>query len=339
MSHLCIPNKKIVIASSFEGVFNNGAKECAFVSINAFNKMAANKALSSKGFFGQRILEPDEFRGKKVSDSVEVKAFLALRPLVAVAEDYLTVLLLIDRYPGGAAHITREMSETNVSFFTANFNDLKGRMQAERTAFKSAFYQERKARQEKDYRSWLALQEPYPETLEQLRILNALKDSQPGSKVNGFFLYYVTSKDEQSTLDLCKVYAQFGQMGTTEILDAIPQNTDWQAYLRSLQTCLISPERIIGITKVPGGDKLRQMSTIFGLENMNDPAQVWRINDRYDEEEIASLKGAGFVHYFVSTGGYAFPEDYEKARRNGIPVIERSHLADSLSDYAAENGF
>ena len=35
MHKLYIPKKKIALASSFEGIFNNGALECAFVSINA----------------------------------------------------------------------------------------------------------------------------------------------------------------------------------------------------------------------------------------------------------------------------------------------------------------
>ena len=39
MSLIYSPKFKIVIASSFEGIVNNGATECALTSFNAYNKM------------------------------------------------------------------------------------------------------------------------------------------------------------------------------------------------------------------------------------------------------------------------------------------------------------
>jgi hypothetical protein len=337
-----IPQKKVVVASSFEGVLNNGAMECAFTSLNAFNKIARKGAIRSDGFFGQGIMEPDEFRQLNLPGSMLVKAFLALRPLVAVAEDYLTVLMLIEAHGGAAREVVTNTSKEGVEFFTEAFKRLKGTTAEARAAFRTAFYEERKACQEKSYPSWLALQEPYPETLDQLRLLNALKDGPAGASngVNGFFLYYVTSKDEASTLQLCNVYASLGSMKATEVsAAAISAAGGWPAYVASLKTCLISPDRIIGIQKVAGGDKLRQMQMILAQENIDDPARIWRVNDRYDEAEIASLKSGGFVHYFISAGGYAFPHDYETARQNGIPVIERARLAEELSQYAEQKGF
>jgi hypothetical protein len=69
------------------------------------------------------------------------------------------------------------------------------------------------------------------------------------------------------------------------------------------------------------------------------PAQVWRLQDRFDKEEIETLRAAGFEHQFIVTGGYAFPTDYAEARRNGVMVIERNKLASELAAYAEARGF
>lgn len=68
-------------------------------------------------------------------------------------------------------------------------------------------------------------------------------------------------------------------------------------------------------------------------------SQVLRVQDRFDETEIRELRQAGFEHQFIVKGGYAFPSDYEKARKGGIPVFERHDMARFLSEFAREKGF
>ena len=89
---LYIPKTKIVVASSFEGIVNDGAPECGLTSFNAYQQMEEGKGR----YFG-RVVEPADFH--EINDSKEMRAFLALRPVVELAEDYLTVIELIKMYP------------------------------------------------------------------------------------------------------------------------------------------------------------------------------------------------------------------------------------------------
>jgi len=327
---LYLPQKKIVIASSFEGVVNNGAKECGVVSLAAYRKMVKE---------GQ-IKDSDALL--KHSESKIMSTFLALRPLVAVAEDYLTVLQMIGRlYPYQTVRLIEGRDLKIVKFVGEMFEDFKSQTAKERALFKTEFYAERKNRQESNYKAWLNLQEPFSETIGQFRLLNELKtfDEKTVAQTGGFKLYYVTSKDEASTYQLCTVYGEFGRFQPGEVSDSIfTPGENYAALFESMKTCLIRRDCIIGKETVENVDKLVQMKMVAEKENVT-PADVWRLQDRYDKGEFETLKAAGFVHQFVVTGGYAFPTDYAKAREDGIVVVERGLLAQSLSGYARENGF
>ena len=334
---LRVPDKKIVIASSFEGVVNNGAKECGVVSLAAYERMVNDGRLEGLHSFA------------KEDPETVMKAFIFLRPMVAVAEDYLTVLMLIARNMATSTAIakgnirTEKYTKDAIAHFQSEFAHIKELTKDQRAEFKKEFYIERKSRQDADYRAWLGLQEPYAETLEQLRILNPLKtfDAKTGALTGGFVLYYVTSKDEASAFQLCTVYGELGifkpgELGGTSILQP---GENWADVFESMRTCLIKREHIIGKETVPDVDKVEQMR-IAAEERAQVPRkQVWRLQDRYDPEEIGALKAAGFDHQFIVTGGYAFLDDYDKARAAGVPVVERSRMAQTLSDYAKEKGF
>ena len=345
MSQLYIPNKKIAIASSFEGVVNNGAKECAFVSLNAYQKLVDQRKTPGAGFFGREIT-PDEFRNSdSVRNSNIVRFFLKMRPVVAVAEDYHTVLMVGMLYDHVVNDLVGDKSkeffnkDAAVEFFCNEFKRTKAQTQKERGYFKVEFDAERKLQQEKDYKSWLALQKPYMDTLEQLRILNGLKKEAGDKNYTGFVLYYVTSKDEASTYQLCTVYGEFNLFKNGEIGGiSFDREKDWPKFFESLQTCIITQDRIIGTGRVAGADKVGQMKLAAEQEGVPH-SQIFRLNDRYDPDEVVQLKAAGFEHNFVVTGGYAFSQDYENARTAGIPVIEKSKLAETLSAYAREKGF
>ena len=324
-----VPQKKIVIASSFEGVVNNGAKECGVVSLAAYRKMVKEG----------HIKDTDALL--KHSENWIMATFLALRPLVAVAEDYLTVMQIIGRlYPDQTRRLVEDRDVSMVKFVGEMFEYIKSQTAKERAIFKTEFYAERKNRQESNYKAWLNLQKPFSETIEQFRKLNELKmfDEKTAVQTSGFKLYYVTSKDEASTYQLCTVYGEFGRFQPGEVSDSIfTPGEDYAALFESMKTCLIRRDCIIGKETVENVDKLVQMKMVAEKENIS-PAQVWRLQDRYDKNEFETLKTAGFTHQFVVTGGYAFPTDYANARDDGIVVVERGLMAQTLSDYARENG-
>ena len=332
-----IPKNRVVVASSFEGVVNNGAKECCLVSLNARERMRHNKALDGASF--GKILSPGEFQSIPVQGSYVVKAFLALRPLVAVAEDYLKVLELIERYPNEANGLASGVDkERNICFFTNEFQSLES--EPKHKAFKEEFYRERKAMQEANYREWLSLQEPYAETIAQLREISMHKKANRSGVYKGFVLSYVTSKDEKTTFELCNAWVELGHLLSREV-DSFSEPDplkDWAGFLSRLNNCLIARERIIGLESVPNADKVEQMKIIAAREEV-PPNQIIRINDRYDERETNSLILNGFTHNVIVTGGYAFPGDYAKAIREGIPVLKRSNLAQELLNYAKKHNF
>ena len=336
---LYTPNKKIVIASSFEGVVNNGATECAFVAINTVRRMVARGYMPFHGRDRARVKQYSIDTFKSFKDLPQTQAFLRLRPLVAVAGDYLTVLQIVADNEDDAKQLVDGVHvESNINFFSREFEVQKKKSSKEREIFGKEFYVVRKETQDKDYKAWLSLQEPFPHTIEQLRILNSLKNAQDND-FSGFVLYYVTSKDEASTYQLCNVYGELNIFKNGEISEVkFKPGVDYAKWFENLKTCMISEERIIGKNNVVDADKIKQMIMVSDKENV-PREQVFRVQDRYDENEIETLKQEGFRHHLIVNGGYAFPLDYAKAQKAGIPVIERADMAKSLSEYAKNNGF
>jgi hypothetical protein len=76
--HIYKPSKLLPVALSFEGVVNNGAPECGFVSMNAYPR-----------FNGQEV---DHDNWDRIKRAPIIQSFLKLRPLVEIAEDYMAVL-------------------------------------------------------------------------------------------------------------------------------------------------------------------------------------------------------------------------------------------------------
>ncbi|MFH1222054.1 MAG: hypothetical protein V1492_03140 [Candidatus Micrarchaeota archaeon] len=354
------PQKKIVVALSFEGVLNNGVKECAFVSLNAYKRMIDNgqiRSVITKGGFFRKILEPDEFIKNPVNplkpaikDSAIVAAFVALRPLVAVAEDYYTVLQVINVNHEMAVLLGSPKNIDVYRYFIDKFEALKSWQSTaeERQIFKKEFYAERERIKQVSYEKWLSLQEPYKETIEQLRALAKTREFESGELARGFELYYLSAKDEGSIKELCNFYTKFGHLLDIEVgqergAAGIGENVQVEVlraeFLQRLSNCIVHPDHIIGLKKNPGGDKLLGMKGITEEQGV-PPAQVWNVNDRLEKpEEIKRLKDAGFVNQFILTGGYAFPWEYDEAPRYGVHVLQRPHMAVILSTIAGLAGF
>lgn len=320
MPGIYAPKARIAIASSFEGIVNDGARECALTALNAYHKQ------HPRAFFG-RILSADEFNRLYVNTDT-VKAFLALRPMVEVAEDYRTVLDLAIKYPKEAYALASNPNDVRAyTLFERRFNRLKQRTAKERDEFgrgkESLFYKEREALQRADYEAWLNTQSPFEDTLSQFRELVDTQTWDSDKPVSGFYPRFATSKDEASTHALCNFYARVKKLDPSDV---------------ESRKCLIPRDGIIGMETVPSRNKVKQLGVI--ADRLEVPrSQVWRVNDRYDTGQQNELYDAGFVYQFFLPG-YAAPSEIEKAESDRMAkVLERKRFAEQLAAYAREWGF
>lgn len=314
-----VPDRKIALASSFEGVVNDGVRECALTSVNAYERMHPGATYG-------RIVEPQDY--SSVQDSTLIRAFLLLRPLVEVAEDYHTVIDVILRNPRLAHRLVQNPEDERLyDVFGPAFEKRKAETAEERRVFGAKggeFYQERKRMQDADYEAWLGVQAPYPESIAQLRELVKTQRARRGVIQSGFVPYFGTSKDEASTWELCRYYSRTGRLEPRDVGDMVAE-------------CVIHPSRIIG--KETTTDKLKQMVIIGGLEDV-PKNQVWRLNDRYDPAQQEQLHADGFNHQFFVTGGYAFPHEVRRAREDrNLVVVNRQNMAEELAAFAKGHGF
>jgi hypothetical protein len=321
MAEIYKPREKIAIASSFEGIVNDGAPECAFVSFNAYHYQ------DPRAFFGRKMTAA-EFNNE-YRKTLIVKAFLALRPIVEVAEDYRTVLDVLARYPNSIMRplsINPNNTET-YEMAAAEFNRIKNETQKERDEFgkskESLFYKERKALQEANYDEWLNTQKPFDDTLPQFRYLVDTQIWDGNTPVSGFFPRFATSKDEASTHALCVFYTKVRKLDPSDVEG---------------KKCIIPRDGIIGMETVPSRDKIEQLKVI--ADRLEVPrSQVWRMNDRYDPKQQEQLNKAGFVYQFFLPG-YATPQEIETAKKDGlVRVLDRNLFASQLADHAHEWGF
>jgi len=318
------PKFKIVLASSFEGIINNGVYECALTSFNAYQNMP-----EGKNKFFRKSIEPKEF--SVIKNSKEIEAFLRLRPLVEIAEDYLTVIELIEKYPRLIDEMLQNPKEESSYLpLIEKFEEIKSESPERRKRFKEEFYRERERMQKRDYENWLNLQEPFSDTIAEFRTLVNTQKRINGrdsysSIISGFVPWFSTSKDETSTYNLCSFYTKVMKLYPTDVAE------------NGKFTCMISRDRIIGLEHTR--DKVEQLKTIAKKENI-PRAQVWRINDRYDPKQQIQLRDEGFAYQFLLKGGYVFPHDIKKAENDPtIIILERKNFAKTLGEFAKKWGF
>jgi hypothetical protein len=316
-----IPRRKVAIASSFEGILNNGATECGLTSLNAYQQMDEGKGR----FFG-KIVEPEYF--DTIKGSKEVQAFLRLRPLVELAEDYLTVLEVIDSNPALVGKMLSDpLNESAYDPLIDKFNERRAKSKELRAKFKKAFYDERSRMQKKDYNAWLGTQSPFEDSLVEMRYLvRAQKRNKEGDIESGFVPWFATSKDEKSTYGLCVFYGRVMKLDPEDIGED------------GKKQCMITKDRIIGDEHIR--DKVEQLKIIALTEDI-PRSQVWRLNDRYDKAQQIQLRDDGFPYQFLlAGGGYAFPHDVKKALEDPLViVIARQGFAKALGAHAEKWNF
>lgn len=132
-----IPNDKIALGFSFEGVFNNGAGECGLTTFNAYRTL-------SGGFdaFG-RTVEPKDF--DTIRDGDWMVAFLRMRPCVNKAWHYFKVIDTLREHPDEMARVVADPMDAEA--FEVLLEDYGKRCAAasenERKLLDNAFYAER----------------------------------------------------------------------------------------------------------------------------------------------------------------------------------------------------
>ncbi|MBI4176439.1 MAG: hypothetical protein HY518_04490 [Candidatus Aenigmarchaeota archaeon] len=318
-----IPKSRIALASSFEGIINDGAGECGLTSSNAAHGMGEASLF-------KRIVEPGEF--PSVKDSREMRAFLQLRPLVKVAEEYFVVLKAIERHPERIDELVAYPKEEGLYIpFLAAFREIKeGYQESDKVwkdpakSFAAAFKAERDRMKQADYRGWLDTQSPFPDSIAELRYLIRTQYWQNGELVSGFIPYFATTKPGDDVWDLCKFYSSVQKLDPDEVAEE-PTNK-----------CLITQQRIIG--REVSTDTLVQMENITSREDI-PREQAWRVDDRYAPEGIEKLWSGGFVNQFI-VPGYVFPWDVEMAAKDPkVRLLERKGFAKALGRAAEELGF
>jgi len=325
MTGIYRPKVKIAVASSFEGIVNNGATECALTSFNAYQQM-----MEGGGKFFGGVVEPKDIG--QIRDTEHFRAFLALRPLVGVAEDYVTVLQVLEQCPGQVRKmLNHPADEAAYVPLIEKFYELRGQQPVLRQRFgigkESAFYRERKRMQDADMTAWMGTQEPYADSIAQFRMLVDTQERVDGAAnsyeavTRGFVPWFATSKDEASTFLLCQIYTRTDRMERAALAE--------DGRVR----CVISRDRLIGMETVPDRDKVKQLTVIAEREGVPHP-QVWRIEDRYDTKQQLELRDAGFHTQFI-VPGYMFPHDIRRATKDrNVVVLGRSNFAAQLGGFA-----
>ncbi len=313
------PATKIVVALSFEGFVNDGVTECGLTASNAWNTVEPGRYL-----FG-RLVEAEEVG--TVAETREMQAFHRLRPVVEVAEDYLTVDRVIVNNPGLVDAVLASTTEGTVAPLVEKFEADKAATKELRAAFKKAFYDERTRAQGRNYQAWLATQSPFPDAVDELRLMrDTWTTEQEGDKyfvVSGLLPVFATSKDEKSTWELCTLYGSQGRLRQEDVGEGIQ--------------CVITKGKIIGKERTT--DKIGQLR-MFAKQEDVPYSQVWRVNDRIDPKQQADLARAGFRYQFFVEGGYAFPHEARKAREDPqLVVVPRKGLAGALGSYARNLNF
>ncbi|GEM_PF-1345197 len=322
------PNTKIVVALSFEGFLNDGVTECGLTSSNAWNAVEPGRYL-----FGVVPVEAEDV--DLVRGTREMKAFHLLRPLVEVAADYLNVMRVIEAHPDLVdtmlANPSPETFDPLVERFKADVTTTEEARERFGAKKVGAFYAERTRAQERNYDAWQATQAPFMDAVEELRLMrgtwtfegSTLEGNPFGEVVAGLVPVFATSKDEKSTLQLCKTYSNRAALEVGEVGEEVG--------------CILGPRKIIGSETTT--DKVKQLSEFSRRENV-PYGNVWRVNDRFDQKQQGALAKAGFAYQFFVKGGYAFPHEAKQAEGDShLVVVPRKGLAVALGNYARQCNF
>jgi hypothetical protein len=268
-------------------------------------------------------------------NSIVVKAFLIMRPMVEKAGEYHTVLEMIRRYPAETlALIADPDSEEKYSFFEEKFKEIKAEPENDEIRYKfgdnkdsNLFNNERKRLIAEDINGWYDSQQPFEQTIPQFRYLvqTQKRDDSAGNAydavVSGFAPWFATSKDDASAHALCVFYANVMKLDPDVDIG------------NGRRVCMIPRERIIGKERTT--NKIEQMKEIARLEDI-PYSQVWRLNDRYDPKQQIELYRVGFTNQFFLPG-YATKHEIERSKSDPfVRLLDKERFAEQLGEFAEQ---
>ena len=181
-----------ILVFDFDGVISNSVHESFMTALNAYIKfvpdhnLPLNEPLKSDGVFQFEKEHPEVF-----------KQFFQLMPMGNRAEDYLLILLLIDRQE------TRKV--TNQSEFDAFKETIPVEIQE---SFHKAFYESRTSFRQQYPTVWIKMHRPFPGIVDAVQILS-----------QRFLLAIATSKDRASVDILLEHYKLSPYFRPENILD------------------------------------------------------------------------------------------------------------------------
>ncbi len=326
MPKLYVPRPPIGLGSSFDGIFNDAVTECGVTSFGAYEMMHPD---STQKAGIRKIGVPADFN-EGDRNSAPYQAFQRLRPLVAKAGDYHSVVQVILEHPDLIDPILR--SPTDRAAYAGAIQRF-GEIQAETKTGDwdsfgkkdtGAFYVERARLRKVDERGWTALQAPMPNAVLEFReFAETMEFDQNGKPVAGFVPYFASSKDGDSIFTLCTLYSELGRMHPADVGKG------------DSGKCIIHRDRIYD-NSVAGGDKVQQL-TLIAADLGVGHERVIRIDDRFDRKEAAALRTEGFP-VVIMEGGYVFPWELDEARAENVAVLPRNGFAHALAQYSQDRG-
>jgi len=181
-----------ILVFDFDGVISNSIHESFMTALNAYIKFVPDHSFPLK-----KPLELDAvFQFEKKYPEV-FKQFFQLMPMGNRAEDYLIILLLIDR------------KETGKVTDQSEFDEFKGTIPIEiQEEFHKAFYESRLSFRQEYPAVWMEMHKPFPGIVDAVRSLS-----------QRFLLTIATSKDRASVDILLQHYGLSRYFKPENILD------------------------------------------------------------------------------------------------------------------------
>jgi len=181
-----------ILVFDFDGVISNSIHESFMTALNAYTKFVPDHSLPL-----EKPLEADMiFQFEKEHPEI-FKQFFQLMPMGNRAEDYLLILLLIDRKENGKV--------TNQSEFDEFKKTVPIEIQEE---FHRSFYQSRLSFRQQYPAVWIEMHKPFPGIVDAIRSLS-----------RRFLLAIATSKDRTSVDILLQHYGLSDYFQPENILD------------------------------------------------------------------------------------------------------------------------
>ncbi len=270
-------------------------------------------------------------------------AFLALRPEVGVADDYMFVLRALQKmgwekvkelaraYEAFRKGDSSAYTESAVAPFAEAFREEKAKVGGRDEEAFNAFYFARELMKGSSKEMWEQLNRPAP-LFDALLAFSQIK-------VEGIplvALSILSTKDEESIRQLCAAHVK----------KAAEKRPEMAFYLKAAEEKIGSEECFI--SNINGIKSIVEKGSVLGLDKKEakslknvlqlfekgenglhlPPMGRWlRLDDRFDSELVRNLAMLN-VPTIVGEGGYAYPWDYRNAGENTfvLDVSGRDHL-------------